>query len=126
LRRRIESCWRDGQTLPTAAALSLRRGPWASILHPGPGKRTTSVLDRLYSLEIEFHRLFRAEAINAVEAAGVPISYALQQGYEPLLRTIGAVDSSELAKARERMMGMSDPRDVQAAFRSLRHLVALA
>ena len=50
-----------------------------------------SVIDRLYRLEIEFHRLFRAEGVNAVEVAGVHTSYALQSNYEPLLRTIGVV-----------------------------------
>jgi hypothetical protein len=84
-----------------------------------------SVLDRLYSLEIEFHRLFRSEGINAIEAASIHTSYALQNQYEPLLRTVGLVDQSELAKAAERMMGMGDPRDVQAAYHSLRQFVRI-
>jgi hypothetical protein len=82
-----------------------------------------SILDRLYTLEIEFHRRFRLEAINAMEAASIHTSYALQNGYEPLLRTVGLVDQSELAKAAERTMGMGDPRDVQAAYHSLRQII---
>ena len=82
-----------------------------------------SDLDRLYSLEIEFHRLFRAEGINALEAASVHTSFALQNHYEPLLRMIGVVAPSELAGAAERMMGMGDPRDVQAAYHPIRQLV---
>ena len=85
-----------------------------------------SILDRLYRLEIEFHRLFRAEGINAMEAASIHTSYALQNHYEPLLRTIGVVAPSDLAGATERMMGMGDPRDVQAAYHSLRRLIRLA
>ena len=85
-----------------------------------------SALDRLYSLEIEFHRLFRAQAISALEAASVHTSYALQNNYEPLLRMIGVIDPSDLARATERMMGMSDPHDVQAASYSLRQLVQIA
>ena len=85
-----------------------------------------SILDRLFSLEIEFYRLFRAEGIHAFEAAGVHTSYALQNQYEPLLRTVGVVDPSELARATERMMGMGDPRDVQAAFHSLRQFINVA
>jgi hypothetical protein len=77
-------------------------------------------------LEIEFHRLFRVEGLNAAEAAGVHTSFALQDHYEPLLRTIGVVAPSELAGATERMMGMGDPRDVQAAFHSLRQLIRVA
>ena len=84
-----------------------------------------SVLDHLYSLEIEFHRRFREEAINAVEAWSIHTSYALQHGYERCCGTVGTVDSAELAKAKDRMMGMSDPRDVQSAFQSLRQLVIL-
>ena len=85
-----------------------------------------SVLDRLDRREIEFHRLFRTDGVHAVEAAGVHTSYALQNGYEPLLRTIGVVDPAVLATAAERMMGMGDPRDVRAAYHSLGHLVRVA
>ena len=34
------------------------------------------ILDRLFSLEIGFHRLFRAEGLHAAEAAGIHTSYA--------------------------------------------------
>jgi hypothetical protein len=51
-----------------------------------------SILDRLYTLEIEFHRLFRSECINAIEAACIHTSYALQNQYEALLRTVGLLD----------------------------------
>lgn len=84
-----------------------------------------TVLDHLYSLEIEFHRRFREEAINAVEAWNIHTSYALQHGYEPLLLTIGTVDSAALATAKDRIIGMSDPRNVQAAFHFLRQLVVI-
>jgi hypothetical protein len=85
-----------------------------------------SVLDRLFRLEIEFHRLFRAEGVTALEAAGIHTSYALQNNYEPLLRTLGVVAPSDLAGATERMMGMGDPRDVRAAYHSLRQLIGAA
>ena len=86
----------------------------------------SSILDRLYSLEIEFHRLFRAEGINAAEAAGVHTGFALRNNDEPLLRAIGVVAPSELSSATERKMGMGDPRDVQAAYHSLRQLIRVA
>ncbi len=85
-----------------------------------------SALERLYCLEIEFHRLFRTQALSALEAASVHTSYALQNNYEPLLRMIGVVDPSDLARASERMMGMSDPHDVQAASHSLLQFVPIA
>ena len=85
-----------------------------------------SVLDQLYNLEIEFHRMFRAEGVDAHEAAAVHLSYALQNNYEPLLKRIGAVDSAELMGAAERMMRKGDPRDVQAAFQSLQRIIRVA
>ena len=85
-----------------------------------------SVLDRLDRLEIEFHRLFRTDGVHAMEAAGIHTSYALQNNDEPLLRTIGVVAPSDLAGATERMMGMGDPRDVRAAYHSLRLLIRVA
>ncbi len=85
-----------------------------------------TALDRLYSLEIEFHRLFRAEAIGPVDAAGIHTSYALQNHYESLLRMLGAIKPSDLAEASERMMGRCDPRDVRAASHSLRQIIRVA
>ena len=84
-----------------------------------------SELDRLYHLEIEFHRRFRLEAIDAMEAESIHTSYALQLGYEELLRSLGRVDRARLDVARHRMQSMGDPRDVQAAFHSLQQIVAL-
>lgn len=85
-----------------------------------------SVLDRLYRLEIEFHRIFRAEGVAAEEAAGVHTSYALQNNYEPMLRTLGIIAPGDLAVATERMLAAGDPRDVQAAYRTLNRLVRVA
>ncbi len=85
-----------------------------------------SALDRLYRLEIEFHRLYRSEGLHALEAAGVHTSYALQNNYDPLLRMIGGVDPVELDRAAGRMMGTGDPRDVRAAFHSLRQFIRVA
>jgi hypothetical protein len=90
------------------------------------GKHTTSGLDRLYRLEIESHRRFRADGVNAAEAAGVHTSYALQNHDEPLLRTIGVVNPADLVRATEQMTGMGDPRDVQAAYHPIRQLVRVA
>jgi hypothetical protein len=85
-----------------------------------------SVLDRLDRLEIRFHRLFRAEGVNAEKAAGVHTSYALQNHDEPLLRTIGVVNPADLVRATEQMTGMGDPREVQAAYHPIRQLVRVA
>ena len=83
-----------------------------------------SGLDRLYRLEIEFHRRFRAERTNALEAASIPSATPCRNRYEPLLRTIGVVNPADLVRATERVMGRGRPaRDVRAACHSLRQLV---
>ena len=61
-----------------------------------------------------------------MDASSVHTSDALQHGYEPLLRTVGIVDRPSLAETRDRRKGMGDPRDVQAAYHSLRHFIAVA
>ncbi|WP_165227347.1 hypothetical protein [Aquisphaera insulae] len=84
------------------------------------------VLERLYSLEVEFHRQFRAASANPAEAWSIHTSYALQNGYEPLIRSVGMVDAAMLSSLKERLGRGHDPRDVQAAFQSLRRLIAVA
>jgi hypothetical protein len=48
-----------------------------------------SPLERLFALEIEFHRRLRQEAPGTADPAALHTSYALQAGYEPLLRGLG-------------------------------------
>ena len=83
-----------------------------------------SVIEKLYSLEIEFHRLFRLQGANPAEAWAVHTSYALQNGYEVLLRTAGAVDDQTLILVKDRVAQGRHPHDVAAAYQSLRQLVA--
>jgi hypothetical protein len=63
-------------------------------------------LERLLVLEIEYHRRLRAAAIGTADAAALHTSYALQSGYEPLLRIIGRVttrDIERLGTGREQL-----------------------
>ncbi|ODU00546.1 MAG: hypothetical protein ABS79_03140 [Planctomycetes bacterium SCN 63-9] len=85
-----------------------------------------SVLEQLYRLEMEFHRLTEAQSISELEAESIHTSYALQQGYEPLLRTVGVVDTASLAATKDRMAGLYGPRRAEAAFRFLRQLLPLS
>ncbi|AGA31701.1 hypothetical protein [Singulisphaera acidiphila] len=48
-------------------------------------------LEQLFTLEIEFHRRLRMDAPGVPDATALHTSYALQSGYEPLLRGIGRV-----------------------------------
>ncbi|QEH31967.1 hypothetical protein OJF2_04340 [Aquisphaera giovannonii] len=84
------------------------------------------ILERLYNLEVEFHRQFRAASVDPAEAWSIHTSYALQNGYEPLIRSVGIVDAAMLNSLKERMVRGHDPRDVHAAYQSLRRLIAVA
>ena len=44
-------------------------------------------LERLFRLEVEFHRRLRTDAPGTVDVAGLHTSYALQSGYEPLIQS---------------------------------------
>jgi len=81
-----------------------------------------SMLDQLYSLEVEFHHQSRSAGMHPADEAGLHTSYALQNGYEGLLRSIGLVDPPILECVKDRMSRCGDPRDVIAAFRWLQRL----
>ena len=42
-------------------------------------------LERLFLLEVEFHRRLRTQAPGTADASSLHTSYALQSGYEPLI-----------------------------------------
>jgi hypothetical protein len=78
-----------------------------------------SPLERLFALEVEFHRKLRCEAIGSTDTSALHTSYALQLGYESLLRSVGRVTTIEV----ERLSAAADPRDVRAARASLIRLL---
>ena len=84
-----------------------------------------SPLDHLFALEIEFHRRLRAEAPGTADTAALHTSYALQSGYEPLLKGVGRVTAEDLGRLANRFQQGSDARDVLAARHSLSRLLGL-
>jgi hypothetical protein len=84
-----------------------------------------SPLERLLRLEIEYHRLVRTQAQGSGDTVTAHTSYALQSGYEILLREVGAVTPKELESLRERLTLQTDPRDLLAARDSVRRLLGL-
>jgi hypothetical protein len=84
-----------------------------------------SPLEQVFYLEVEFHRRLRMLAPGSGDAASAHASYALQAGYEPLLRAIGPVTASEIEPVRERLILAADPRDVLAASDSLKQVFGL-
>lgn len=82
-------------------------------------------LDQLFVLEIEFHRRLRSDAPGTVDAGSLHTSYALQSGYEQLLRRISAVTHRDIEQAAGRLILAGDARDVLAARDSITQLLSV-
>ena len=83
-----------------------------------------SALERLFLLEVEFHRKLRTEGLAAAGGnVGVRTSYALQCGYEELVLAAGTVRPQDIEQVRERLTLAGDVRDVLAARDSLTKLL---
>jgi hypothetical protein len=82
-------------------------------------------LEKLYRLELEFHRRLRTQAPGTVDARALHTSYALQSGYEPLLRALGAVTAQDIDHLKDRLTLAADARDLLAARDSLKQLLGL-
>ena len=69
-------------------------------------------LERLFRLEVEFHRRLRTEAPDTADPRALHTSYALQSGYEPLLRAAGAVCARDIERLHDRLTA-NKPRQVR-------------
>ena len=82
-------------------------------------------LEKLFLLEIEFHRRLRTQAPGTVDACALHTSFALQSGYEPLIGALGPVTTRDVELLHTRLALAGDPRDVLAARDSLKTLLRL-
>jgi hypothetical protein len=84
-------------------------------------------LEALFRLEIEFHRRLRTEAPGTADTRALHTSYALQSGYEPLLRAVGilTVTGQDIEHVRDRLTLAGDARDILAACDSLKQLLGI-
>jgi hypothetical protein len=82
-------------------------------------------LERIFELEVEFHRRLRTEARGSGDARGAHTSYAIQAGYEQLIKEIGDVTASEIETLKERFNLAGDARDVLAASDSVKALLGI-
>ena len=74
-----------------------------------------SSLEKLFRLEIDFHRRLRTQVTGAVDAGALHTSYALQCGYDPLIRATGNVSVRDVDLLATRLAPAVDARDLQAA-----------
>jgi hypothetical protein len=82
-------------------------------------------LEQLFALELEFHRRMRQVAVSADDGVAVHTSFALQCGYESLLRAIGRVTIGDVEQVAVRYTPAGDARDVVRARDSLAGLLGL-
>jgi hypothetical protein len=72
-------------------------------------------LEQLFRLEVEFHRRLRADACGTVDSGSLHTSYAMQNGYEQLIRGVGAVTAQDVVSLAARQAFAGDTRDVLRA-----------
>src|SRR3954449_13234119 len=75
-------------------------------------RRAMSPLEQLFRLEIEFHRRLRTQAPGTEDARGLHTSYALQAGYERLIRATGPVTAQDLDELTTRLTFAGNLRDI--------------
>ena len=83
-------------------------------------------LEKLFRLEVQFHRQLRSVVPHDPDTGGLHTSYALQCGYELLLRSIGSVTAADIDSLGDRLLLIADPRDVHAARDCVSQLFGLA
>jgi hypothetical protein len=84
-----------------------------------------SPLEILFRLEIDYQRRLRTLAPCMPDACSLHTSYALQFGYDSLLRSLSLVTAREVEALRERLIMTSDTRDILAAHDSLKQLLGI-
>jgi hypothetical protein len=82
-----------------------------------------SPLETLFRLEMDFHRRLRTQAPGTADTRSLHTSYALQSGYEPLIRSLGTITARDVETLRARLTLAGDTRDVLAARDSLKLLL---
>jgi len=84
-----------------------------------------SPLEQLFHLEVEFHRRLRMLAPGDADQASLHTSYAIQSGYDELIRTVGPVTSLDIETLRERLALAADARDLLKARDSLKKCLGI-
>lgn len=84
-----------------------------------------SPLEQLFHYEIEYQRALRIDAPGTIDSAAPHTSYALQHGYEALLRSVGRVTTADLDVMMHHLLMAGDARDVTRARDSLLRILGL-
>ena len=84
-----------------------------------------AALEQLFLFEVEFHRRLKAEADPTSDTSSLHTSYALQSGYEELLRAVGPVTAEDIERLARRFTFAGDTRDVLKARDSVMGLLGV-
>jgi hypothetical protein len=84
-----------------------------------------SPLERLFRLEVDFYRQLRTHAPALADTGDLHTSYAIQNGYEELLRSTGPVAALDVERLQNRLLLAADRRDILAASDSVQQLLGL-
>jgi hypothetical protein len=82
-------------------------------------------LEQLFCLEIVFYQRLRTLPPCTANTTGVHTSYALQCGYEQLIRQLGTATASDIEHIRQRLTLTYDTLDLLAARDSLEGLLGM-
>lgn len=82
-------------------------------------------LEQLFRREVEFHRLMR-EAAEPHGAEAAHTSFAIQHGYEGLIRGVGPTTGRAIETLSAKLMLAGDLRDVHAARDSVKRLLGIS
>lgn len=84
-----------------------------------------SPLEQLFRHEVEFHRLMRQAAVPQ-GASATHTSFALQNGYEALIRAAREVSGRDVETLKVKLSFAGDARDVLAARDSVKGLLGIS
>ena len=83
-------------------------------------------LERLFRLEIDFHHRLHTLAPDTPDRGSVHTSFAIQCGYEPLIRSLGTVTARDVHTVQQRLLQDNvNVRDILAARDSVNQLLGI-
>jgi hypothetical protein len=92
---------------------------------PVEGHPAMRPLQQLFHLEVEFYRKLRSHANTNADEGDLHTSYALQCGYEELLRAAWRVTPLDIDRLKSNLLPTSDPRDLLAARNAVKQLFGI-
>ena len=84
-----------------------------------------SPLEQLFRHEVEFHRLMR-EAADPQGGSAIHTSFALQHGYETLIRSTRTASGNDVEALKVKLSFAVDARDVLAAQDSVKRFLGIS